>query len=213
MRYLLLGFLLLAGSANATFIIVDADDFLPGEVVTAIEASISASGYGETSPVYAAYDPDRAVSGDNVFVGDIFGGAWFDPSGCSPSLSAPEPCTRSGSYNALVLRFDDPTNHVEASGVWNVDSLSVWAFSEDGRHLGIGFGDPVVCLGLDGEPCSGSASVTTDHESISLAAIGGWGTWSSVDSVAYSVPEPESIFLMAVGLLALFLRRKRSTGV
>ena len=117
-------------------------------------------------------------------------------------------CGRYSSSHGMLVSFDEPTDHIEASGVWPVDGLSILALTDNGRYLTSGVVDPYICPRLDGGYCSGSVSITNGPRKHRLfPLLAGGLTWSSVDSLTYSVPEPESIYLMAVGLLALLIRR------
>ena len=223
-------------AANATLVTVNASDFATGATITAPGVTIRGvySPDFQTDPtlddiIYS--DLQSAVGGGNIaphfFTGTLPSGSHFGAwdniatgSLCYSAINAGTAIPGGTCYNEswafVEISFANPTTFVEAVGGFSDnDGGSFWAFDATGTRINCA---SVLCAGYNnygvGQYGSTMTAAAPLISSIRFGAFldGGRIAMSSFTfDDGYSVPEPGTLALFAVGLLLpLLLRRRRA---
>lgn len=117
-------------------------------------------------------------------------------------------CADAGNQRALLIQFDAPTDFVEIAGAWSHDFPMMVAF--DANFHVVPVSDLGTWLPRLGEYHQNVLSITSSTSNISYVLAGSVGDATSLDALRYqSVPEPSTLALGAIGLVALFRARTR----
>lgn len=116
-------------------------------------------------------------------------------------------------FSVLEIVFDSPTDRVSIDAAIYIDNATFLAFDSSGNLLG--------CFWVGGQFCSESfsenpegynqtASIYRAQGDIARIVIGAFQGTSVIHEIRYSVPEPETVVLLSLGLAGLGLARRRN---
>lgn len=222
--------------AQATLITIDPDDFAAGSVVSNASPHVTLRTFRKRfddpgvlpgfSTVLVDTCPgassDCASTGNKVFsdgFGPVdtwgaFGGSILSATGCfrDLGLGVVDPsCTER--FNVMLMSFADATDFVSISGrFWAQDATHLYGFDESFNLIGdmSSAVDFSVCSGPGSttDYCSVTTTLTSGSRDIRYVLAGGWSNGTSLDNLQFSVPEPGTLALLAVGLLGIGLARR-----
>lgn len=175
-----------AGSANASLVMIEPDDYAPSTnlstnavhqgVTLAAWSSDGQGAYG-FSPVFAADDPTcnsdsgncyYAVTGTSVFSstpdGNSFGLGWVADRTAAYAIEILGElfCSCRDPFSGLLMIFDGLTDYVEISGRFWSDEPVIWAFDADLNLLGVSDHGSWVHL-ISDIPCSFRGDVSCEQ--------------------------------------------------
>lgn len=224
MKKLLLIWLLVASApASATLVTIDADSYQAGtDISTAFSgvtlSSIAYQGSGNyVIGSVIAEESYRATTGTNVFGNGTGFGGWNDTFAPDCVLTQ-RACGFAGS-NAMLIEFAELTDYVAIQGNWISDGASIWLYDENRVRIGscdsvFGYAS-TACYRPLGPNASGygnnwELSFTSLTANVKYVLASGQAAGVGLDSLTYnSVPEPGMLALFGVGMLGLFLGRRR----
>jgi len=210
-----------ASSARADLIVVNANDYPLGTDLSAVFAGVSMSklvqsAWGITGiPVGATTAPVYAISTYHDPTVLSFGGMADSIDGYLACTNNPSSwsCGQTG-YSVLELRFDQPTDFVQLSGLFFSDAPSIMAFDTAGNQIAGfgGFGNYVEAVTFGVLSNGSSITLARNQRDVARVVYGGVQGVSTPTQVSYKVPEPTTLGFLAVGLLSAGLLRARSSS-
>ena len=125
-------------------------------------------------------------------------------------------------WSVLEIGFDAGTDFVQIRSSWNSDAPALFAYDSLGNELfscipngvsgpGASAGSPAGCLNSTSTNQSWVSTLTlrSDATDISRVVFGGWAGAGHALQLTYSVPEPGTLALFALGILGLVTQHKR----
>lgn len=220
--FVLISLLFLGAPASAALITADADSFAAGaDVSNAFQgitlSSIAYRGAGEYVVAGVVAEQNiRATTGANVFGSGAGFGGWNDT--FSPDCVFTRGSCALPGWNAMLIDFEQQTDFVAIQGNWIGDGGSIWLYDEN--QVRVGSCDSVFgyastsCYRFLSENANGygnnwELSFSSLTANIKYVVASGQAAPVALDSLSYSVPEPGSLALFAIGGLGLFLARRR----
>lgn len=223
-RVLLALALLTAGAvpARADLIVINANHFQPGTDLSNLFSGLSMSKlrneFNINDPIGAHLyrpiaSPVYAVSTHQAPGLLSVGGTGYellDYNRCYDGGGSPSGCL---DYNVLELRFDSPTVFLQFDSRSFSDDPGVLAFDTLGNLIDLRTNGlrtfTWTRLDAPDSPVDSILTVSRDQADIARVVYAGWGGHATPLRISYSVPEPTTFGLMALGLLGLFRRRNR----
>jgi hypothetical protein len=199
-----LALLMLGCSAQAIVITADADGFVEGADISNAFAGMTLSSLGRSEgldgKVYA-YSDELASTGSMVFGHNLENHTqWYWDQ--YPEEGHPDDF-------ALRIDFDEPVNCVSLDmvGTGEFDYVSLWGYGETGDVIVGEFSSAPY-----EEVCT--LTVALDSYDIAYVVAGGFflngASYVVIDNLVANVPEPGTVVLLGLGVLAAARRRKRA---
>ena len=231
-------------TTNAALVVVDPDAFAAGTNITNAYAGvtlqvISRIGGVENqfSDVYATAAEECTGTEISNYTGcthpylaptgaNVFGDLWYDVGRASFCFSDPENCMP-GSFSALLITLDSPTDFVSIQGAWKSgDSTKIQVLDANRNGLGIKYAlndpsDDIYSMPFydnNGNELREIMSyieylpIQRDTADIKYIIAAGWSGHSDLDNFQFNqVPIPTTGWLFGSALAALLVvRRKQS---
>jgi hypothetical protein len=210
-----------ASPARADLITFDPGDYALGTNVSHLLPGLTITSLTANGQTYATHLQQDVTVGSSFDGASVIGGSntLTDYETCYNRFVSGSTLPCSSSWRVIELLFDAPTDFVEIGSIWLEDSPSVIAYNAAGQIVSrcdSAFGPSGPCttdfarLATPNEPFVMTSTVTSANSDIARVVFGGTFGVSSATHLAYNVPEPATLLLVALGAGGLVVRRRRA---
>lgn len=217
-RVLILCVVLFGGAttASANIITINAADYPLGTDLSTMLEGVSMSRLVNRPNAdgingRTVFDPvaSSVLLSEVNLVGQSFGGSFRN-------FEDFEVCQRMGSsgagcgYNVMQLEFSTPTNFVQLLSASFSDPAGIAAFDIFGNRIAMGVGSTERLTNTPEQYLLNTLVVAREQNDIARVVFGGFSTASRPTEITYNrVPEPSTLLIMSMGVLAAARWRKR----